>query len=135
MDLPEGYEMIQINTTDGTDTCTILARRPDGGVSSIWRKMNRKAVSGVCPACGRQMKEHQPGHMSCANGHGLIVMTDSRATSAHLGKHTQRKQKRTYTMRKPKAFPPLKKQTATEKANEVAQSFADEITQALGDYL
>jgi len=80
LDIPENYEAYRMNCTDGTDTVGILCRRPDGGVSDLWRKMNRKAVSGVCPACGRDMKEHSTGTFSCNAGHILIVMTDSRAT-------------------------------------------------------
>ena len=85
LNIPEGYEAFKMNCLANDDVATILCRRPDGGVSSLWRKMNRKATDGECPACGRTMKNSKRvGVMYCNNSaHIPIVMTNNKATVSH----------------------------------------------------
>jgi len=134
LDIPEDYEAYQMNSTAGTDTVGILCRRPDGGVSDIFKRMNKHAVSGICPACGRDMQEVRTGTFTCKTGHLLIVMTNADATARRSGAPqiiSKLPAKRTVTYKRPalKAFPPSKKSAIVKSTAQV--NIADAVANAL----
>ena len=122
LNIPDDYEPYRMNCLAGETTVGILCRRPDGGVSDWHANMNKKCVNGVCPACGRDMQETRTGVFTCNAGHLLIVMTNSQATRAHIGRHASKTkpitakpaQKRIMRPRKNKAILPPLKRTRTE---------------------
>lgn len=85
LNIPENYEAYKMNCTAGHESVGILCRRPDGGVSDLHKRMNRKAVDGICPACGRDMDIVGVGIFACNSGHILVVMTNDDASKAHFG--------------------------------------------------
>lgn len=87
LNIPEDYEAYKMNCIAGEESVSILARRPDGGVSDIVKKMNRKAHDGVCPACGSDMQIIGIGQFTCSNGHIQIHMTNKDASLAHFGRY------------------------------------------------
>ena len=93
MNLPTEYEAYKLNCTAGDAVVGVLCRRPDGGTSDYRMVMNNPAEDGVCPPCGRQMREVQTGTFTCSSGHLLVVMTNLQASRRKLGtsKRTARK--------------------------------------------
>ena len=109
LNIPQDYEPYKLNCVAGDAVVGILCRRPDGGVSDWHATMNRKAVNGICPISGAEMKEVSKGVYVRKTGKITVVMTNADATAAHLGGSAKRKtvtiapKKRTYTYTKPKA--------------------------------
>jgi len=136
LNIPDDYEPYRMNCLAGETTVGILCRRPDGGVSDWHANMNKKCVNGVCPACGRDMQEARTGVFTCNAGHLLVVMTNSQATRAHLGRLASKPkpitakpaQKRIMRPRKNKAILPPLKRTRTE---EVEVDIGAEIDKAM----
>lgn len=81
MNIPEGYEPMRLNTMSGDTVAHLICRRPDGGVSDWRMTLKTPALSGVCPACGRDMSNPRTGFFTCKTGHLLIKMTTSEATA------------------------------------------------------
>ena len=86
LNIPSDYEPYKLNCTAGDAVVGILCRRPDGGVSDWHATMNRKAENGICPISGEEMKEVRTGVFVRKTGDILVVMTNSAATRAHLGR-------------------------------------------------
>lgn len=80
MNIPEGYEPLRLNTMSGETVAHMICRRPDGGASDVRMTLKTPALSGICPACGRDM-DGANGFYTCATGHLLIKMTTSEATA------------------------------------------------------
>lgn len=111
MNIPTGYEAYKLNCTAGDAVVGVLCRRPDGGVSDYRMVMNNPAVDGVCPACGREMREVQSGTFTCSSGHLLVVMTNTQATRRKLGTAQNQPKARKAVMlpkRKSPALPALR---------------------------
>ncbi len=109
LNIPQDYEPYKLNCVAGDAVVGILCRRPDGGVSDWHAKMNKKAMNGICPISGAEMKQVSKGVYVRKTGDITVVMTNSAATRAHFNgsaKHntvTIAPKKRTYTYTKPKA--------------------------------
>lgn len=111
MNIPTGYEAYKMNCTAGDAVVGVLCRRPDGGVSDYRMVMKSPAVDGVCPACGRQMREIRTGTFTCSSGHVLVVMTNTQATRRVLGTAQNQSKARKAVMlpkRKSPALPALR---------------------------
>ena len=111
MNIPSEYEAYKLNCTAGDAVVGVLCRRPDGGVSDYRMVMNNPAVDGVCPPCGRQMREVQTGTFTCSSGHLLVVMTNTQATRRKLGTAQNQPKARKAVMlpkRKSPALPALR---------------------------
>lgn len=84
LNIPTDYEPYKLNCIAGDAVVGILCRRPDGGVSDWHATMNKKAVNGICPISGKEMKEVRTGVFVRKTGNITVVMTNSAATRAHL---------------------------------------------------
>ena len=105
LNIPQDYEPYKLNCIAGDAVVGILCRRPDGGVSDWHATMNRKAINGICPISGAEMKQVSKGVYMRKTGDITVVMTNQSATRAHFNntaKHNTTKKiwspkKRTYT--------------------------------------
>lgn len=79
MDLPHGYEPLRVNVQTNDMVAGIICRRPDGGVSDVRVVLPRPTRLGICPSCGRDMKQsdRQSGVMFCKAGHVMVVQTNT----------------------------------------------------------
>lgn len=109
LNIPQDYEPYKLNCVAGDAVVGILCRRPDGGVSDWHATMNKKAVNGICPISGAEMKQIRTGVYVRKTGDITVVMTNAAATRAHFGGKSRKSittiapKKRTYTYTKPKA--------------------------------
>tara|TARA_R100000231_G_scaffold34814_2_gene30751 strand:+ start:1387 stop:1893 length:507 start_codon:yes stop_codon:yes gene_type:complete len=90
LNIPQDYEPYKLNCVAGDAVVGILCRRPDGGVSDWHATMNKKAVNGICPISGAEMKEVSKGVYVRKTGDITVVMTNAAATAAHLGGSAKR---------------------------------------------
>ena len=107
MNIPTGYTPLRLNTMVGSTTAHLICRRPDGGVSDLRKVLKTPTLSGICPACGRDMKSAGTGRFTCANGHLLIKMTNSEATARHFAP-THKPVRRITERKAPVTFPALR---------------------------
>jgi uncharacterized Zn finger protein (UPF0148 family) len=113
-EIPADYEPVKVLSLAGEDSVGVLCKRPDGGISDILVRLKGKACAGVCPACGRDMKEIQTGTLVCSVNHILVVMTNAQATSVTLSPSSKKKV-RILNNKRSAVIPPSKKTTIKEK--------------------
>lgn len=136
LNIPEDYEPYKMNCCAGDAVVGILCRRPDGGVSDWHATMNRKAVSGICPISGEDMKEVRTGVYVRKTGDITVVMTNSKAMRAHGRTTVSPKRtvmpKRTVTYKKPRspAFPALNKAKPAQAERSINDMMADALKEA-----
>ena len=107
LNIPDDYEPYRMNCLAGETTASHAV---DPMAGDRLARQHEQVRHGVCPACGRDMKEERTGVFTCNAGHLLIVMTNSQATQAHMGRphrsrshHAKPAQKRIMRPRKNKA--------------------------------